>query len=406
MIQWKQIALDPSPSIEHTPPTDGRTLRIALDVRTWSMSGLGTYVQHLLDGFADQALPVEWTLIGPTHLRDRMPANLAIRRWIHNDRPLYSLPSYARYPDCGSVQLFHYPHYNLPRHHAPRTLVSVFDLFHLEYGSWLQRRYQAFFLRRLRWRRAHLVTACSRVRRKLIERARLPGDRIHVIPLGPGHRPPAEPPTGNPHLQTLAGTPLEPPWLLALGIDQPHKNMGFLISALGLYYQRRPEAPPLVWAGLAPEDARRWVARLPAYIRQRVLLEPRVDSDRLEQLFAGAHTLLFPSLDEGFGLPPLEAMARGIPVLCARREPMTTLLGEAPLYFEPDDSASLWRMLNWLLDMPAGTRRELARLGHQQVVRYDWHRTARETFRLYQRILQPTTDPRSARTRPTAKAQS
>src|SRR5207244_4248261 len=103
-------------------------------------------------------------------------------------------------------------------------------------------------------------------------------------------------------------------------------------------------------------------------------------------LFAGALGFVFPSVDEGFGFPPLEAMARGIPVVCARREPMTRHLGNAPLWFEPAESASLWRVLDRLIDN-AQTRAEQVRAGQEVAAFFDWDRCARQYFDLYHEII-------------------
>ncbi|MCL5269976.1 MAG: glycosyltransferase family 4 protein, partial [bacterium] len=296
-------------------------------------------------------------------------------------------PELLRHPGAHRADVFHYPHYNLPWVNSRRCVVNVFDLFHLRYGSLLRRRYQAFFLWRLRWSRAIILTSSAKTRREIEDIAQIGRDRVIEVPLGAGRPIPRED-VRPPALQSLAATPLRPPWLLAIGIDQPHKNVDFLISALGLYFQRRPEAPPLVWLGLSEADCERRGRQLPAFLRPRIALEPYAPPERAEAIMRGAGALVFPSLDEGFGLPPLEAMARGTPVLCARREPMTAILGDAPLYFEPTESASLWRMLDRLLDMPAAVRADIIDRGRRQAARYRWAATARETFNVYARLAE------------------
>jgi glycosyltransferase involved in cell wall biosynthesis len=387
----------PDVAAETTASTDApasqdsvRPLHVALDVRPWNMSGLGTYIQELLAGSVRLKLPVAWTLIGPVELRERMPDGLRVTRWIGLDRSIYHLAATFAYPRLDGVDVFHYPHYNVPWWRTRRAVVTVFDLFHLHYGGRLKAFYQMQFLRRLRWSRAAVLTASAKTAHELTHEAGIPPARIHRVALGPGRRPGAPGTPGAsvgdaPAPRSLNGQPLRPPWLLAIGIDQPHKNFDFLLSALGLYFQRRPDAPPLVWTGLSQQARRRRVRLLPASMRERVALEPYSSPARLEELYAGAVALLFPSLDEGFGLPPLEAMARGIPVVCARREPMTTLLDQAPLYFEPTESASLWRMIDRLLDVP-GIRQKVVRRGLRQAAQYDWDRCTLETFALYARL--------------------
>jgi glycosyltransferase involved in cell wall biosynthesis len=163
--------------------------------------------------------------------------------------------------------------------------------------------------------------------------------------------------------------------------------MDFLIAALAMWHRRRPEAPPLIWTGLSPEALKARAARMPAEARRRVLLETYREPEFLEALHRGALALVFPSLDEGFGFPPLEAMARGTPVVCAERRPMTDLLGDAPLWFDPVDSASLWGALDRLIDEP-GLRERTIERGRRQVHRFSWLECARRTYRLYCHLLE------------------
>ncbi len=375
----------PEEPIQNEPELP-RELAVALDVRTWGMSGLGTYLAELLGAMARIDAPVAWTMIGPPEIREQLPAGIEPQSWIDLRKPIYDLGPALRYPKFGAVDAWHYPHYNLPLRRSRGAVVNVFDLFHRRYGSFPKKRYQNFFLRRLRFSRATIVTSCEKTRQELVEECRIRPGRIVNVNLGPGRRPPAARPAPA-EVATLAGTPLRPPWLLSLGIDQRHKNFDFVLSALSLYYQRRRDAPPYVWSGLSPEQFDRRLRKMPAWLRDRVALEPYDSPQRMEELLAGAAGLVFPSLDEGFGLPPLEAMARGVPVLCARREPMTTILGDAPLYFEPTESASLWRVLDHLLDSTS-IRQEVVRRGGAQAALYDWDATARQMLSVYAAAVQ------------------
>lgn len=380
------IARPTPPESESHAASQDMPLRVGLDVRFWTMSGLGTYVRELLGAFSRLDLPVQWTLVGPDEVLDEFPPNLPVEKWLPLSRPVYSSLNLLRYPSVGGLDVFHYPHYNMPRMNIPsrRRLVTVFDLFHLRYGSWPKRAYQTHFMRRLRWSRAHVVTASVRTARDLTDWGGIPAGRISIVPLGAGRQPQAtgQTPTAG-MVRSLSGMPLSPPWLLVTGIDQPHKNFDFMLSALSLYFQQRPDAPPLVWLGLNEETRLRRGRQLPAQLRQRVCLEPYADPERLETIYRGACALIFPSLDEGFGLPPLEAMTRGVPVVCSRREPMLGILGKAALYFEPTESTSFWRALDRLLDMKRPERNQLIHAGRTCAAAYQWERTARETFRLY-----------------------
>jgi glycosyltransferase involved in cell wall biosynthesis len=356
--------------------------RVAIDVRFWNMSGLGTYVRELLTAYAHLDSPLRLTCIGPHHYLDEIPENLLIEKWIEYDRPVYHPGNLLGYPCPGDVDLFHYPHYNMPLTRVRRKLINIFDLFHMIYGNTGKSIYQRWMLRRVRWSNATVITPSGKTTDDILDMTGIPENRIHIIPPGCGRSLPKGPVEEPGEVRSLAGTPINPPWLLAVGIDQEHKNYDFLLTALCLYYQRRPDAPPLVISGMSPERCEERVSEVSAVVRHRIAFEPYTSTSRLDSLMMGAWAMVFPSLDEGFGFPPLEAMARYIPVLCSQREPMVSILGDAPLYFEPTDSASFWRMLDRLLDVD-NIRDDIIRRGESCVLRYSWKKTALEVFRLY-----------------------
>lgn len=362
------------------PDRSGTRLHVALDVRTMDNSGIGTYIESLLQGFAIEELPVDWTFVGPIC---EVPDSLSIRDWIEFDAPLYSRREFNQYPRLDHVDVFHYPLYNLPRTQAPATVVTVHDLFHLVYGSFPKRIYQRFFLSRLRFSSAYIAAISEKTMEDLQIASNIPAERLVYIPQGPGRALPVSGPSESPKACTLYnGKKIEAPWLLAVGINKDHKNFEFMISAISHWLLKRPDAPPLIWIGSDKETLAERTLKIPAHARTRIHLEPyRAEAD-IETLYAGAMGLIFPSLDEGFGFPPLEAMNRNVPVLCSERRPMTDILGDAPLYFDPLSSSSLCRQIEELLDNPEA-RAHLKSKGRRQVEKYNWGQTARQTFRLY-----------------------
>ncbi len=369
------VETSPNPEISAQP------LRVALDARLIHHSGIGCYLAGLLSGFAQIQSPIEWTLIGP---QCEIPEGIKVRNRIGFDAPLYSRREFFSFPTPRDVDLLHYPHYNLPRVSVPNIVVTVHDpLLHLRYGSFHKRFYQRIFLRRLKSSRVRITANSEKTRDELCAQTSIPVGNVAIIHLGPGKPPPDTSHEVKPiSLDLSDGQKIIPPWFLAVGIDQPHKNMDFLIAAFAMWHLRRREGPPLVWVGPKKESLAELSAKIPAHARNQIILEPYAEGERLEQFYAGAAGLIFPSLDEGFGFPPLEAMARGIPVLCSRRRPMTDLLGNAPLWFDPEDSATLWRALDVLADEPRVREEAIAR-GRKQAEKYSWAETARQTFQLY-----------------------
>jgi glycosyltransferase involved in cell wall biosynthesis len=202
--------------------------------------------------------------------------------------------------------------------------------------------------------------------------------RIDVTPLGPGLADDVEPIAG-PELRRcheLGDAPI----VLTVSAKRPHKNLERLLEAIALV-QSEPE-PVLV----APGYGTVFEAELRKRAGERVRFLGWVDDDELEGLYRAATCFVFPSLAEGFGLPVLEAMVRGVPVACSRIGPLEEVAGEAALYFEPTDTEEMARAIETLLG-EAGLRSRLADAGRERAKLFSWSRTAEATIASYERAL-------------------
>ena len=177
------------------------------------------------------------------------------------------------------------------------------------------------------------------------------------------------------------------PYLLHVGQAYPHKNLGRLIDAFAAVARLQP-ALLLVLAG-KPHASE--TPRLKALVRERglqdrVLFRAYVPSTELPDLIRGALAFVYPSLWEGFGLPVLEAMAAGTPVLTSLGSGTEEVAGEAALLVDPWDQAALTAALSNLVREPQ-LRQELRRRGLERVRRYSWQRTAEDTKAALGKIL-------------------
>ena len=149
----------------------------------------------------------------------------------------------------------------------------------------------------------------------------IPAARVHVCPAG-------APPWADAIRQARQGHP--PAHLLFLGTLEPRKNVGVLLDAYARLRSREPAAPPLVLAGHIPASAADWVRRADqAPLAGHVTFTGYVDDEARRRLLAGARLLVLPSLDEGFGLPVLEAMACGVPVVISSGGSLPEIAGDA-----------------------------------------------------------------------------
>jgi len=173
------------------------------------------------------------------------------------------------------------------------------------------------------------------------------------------------------------------PIVLSVSAHRPHKNLERLIDAIAVL-----ERPFVL---VVPGYATRWESELAAHVRrrgvqERVRLLGWLGDGELEGLYAAATCMAFPSLAEGFGLPVLEAMARGLPVACSNATSLPEVAGEAALYFDPLDIPAMTGAIERLLG-DAQLRERLAAAGREQAARFTWERTAEGTRRSYERAL-------------------
>ncbi len=172
---------------------------------------------------------------------------------------------------------------------------------------------------------------------------------------------------------------------MSLSAKRPHKNLGALIGALArIPADQRPLLvlpgyPTWYEAELRDQAAREGVS-------DDVRFLGWISAEAVEGLWELAEAFVYPSLYEGFGLPVLEAMARGVPVACSNASCLPEVVGDAALLFDPSDEAAIAASITRLLS----DREEAGRLraaGVQRVRRYTWERTAQLTLESYERAL-------------------
>jgi glycosyltransferase involved in cell wall biosynthesis len=230
---------------------------------------------------------------------------------------------------------------------------------------------------------AAIITGSEATKRDLTELMGVDPERITVTPYAAdaSYRP-MDREEARRAVQARFG--IRGPYVLSVGVIQPRKNLARLVRAFNRIADRVPHRLVLVGKeGWANEELRAAVARSPEG-RAPVFTGYVADAD-LPVLYAGADLFTYPSIYEGFGLPPLEAMACGTPVLTAGTSSLPEVVGEAGVTVDPLDEAAIARAMVALLD-DEGRRSELAAAGVRRAAEFTWERTARETVTVYHRV--------------------
>ena len=182
-------------------------------------------------------------------------------------------------------------------------------------------------------------------------------------------------------------------YILFLSTLHPRKNVGGLLEAYGRLVDRVPSLPPLVLAGGLTEEARPWLESLNRPpLAGRVEYRGYVRDEARQSLYEGARLLVLPSFDEGFGLPVVEAMSLGVPVVAADRGSLPEVVGDAALLVNPDDPESIAHAMEELLSSDA-LASTLVTKGKLRALQFTWARAAEITRGAYERAI----DRRAAR---------
>jgi glycosyltransferase involved in cell wall biosynthesis len=233
-------------------------------------------------------------------------------------------------------------------------------------------------------RRSHrVIVDAASTRADLIRHLRVPAGRIDVAPLGVSVRDGASA-TSWAELCTKLDVE-ERPLVLSLSAKRPHKNIARLFRALA---ELDPtERPSLVVPGYpTPHEGKLRDLAVALGIADRVRMPEWLPAADLEGLYANAACVVFPSLYEGFGLPVLEAMARGVPVACSNRSSLLEVAGDAALLFDPEDVQAIRSALERLL-RDADLAARLGEAGRARAATFTWRRTAELTAASYERAL-------------------
>lgn len=279
------------------------------------------------------------------------------------------------------VRVFHSPTGTLPIVAPCRQVVTIHDLFAVIEPRWFSPRHarQLQLTQRLAARNADAVIAVSqRTKCDLIQRFGVAEERIRVVYNGVDHVRFRPMEIDSDRVARRYG--VRRPFVLCVGSLMPWRNGVRLLRAVarlggdvGLLFVGRDIWGTDPTARVAAERGWEW-ARFAGYV---------ADED-LAELYAAAEVLAYPSLYEGFGIPPLEAMACGTPVVASTAGALPEVLGDAALLVDPYDEDALAEAIRLVLQSP----REWRERGVRHARRYAWERTAEETWRVYEEVAQ------------------
>lgn len=371
-------------------------MRIGIDATAvpHQRTGAGNYIFNLIQTLAAVDQANEYVVFGRAELEAELVLDTPRVRFVRREFPSrgvrlaweqVGLPLDVR---SERLDVLHSPHYTMPVLRFARSVVTFHDMTFVMYPDLHQRVKRVFFPRtmRLSARRAdRLIVVSDSTREDLVRMWGVDRARITTIPLAadPGFRPqsPDEIAAGCARYDLRPGC-----YILYVGMLEPRKNVDRLVEAFGQVAGAMP-GMDLVIAGRRGWMYDQIFAQVEALrLRDRVRFTDFVPQESLPALYGGARLFAYPSKYEGFGIPVLEAMSCGTPVVTTNVSSMPEVAGDAAVLVAPDDVAGLASALRKVADDPA-LRADLSCRGLARAKAFSWERSARETIAVYQAAL-------------------
>lgn len=374
-------------------------MRIVIDVRHLRDFGIGTYIRNLLLalGTIDSATKYILTAL-PDDIDEfsSLPPNFEVVSYPHRDNKRIDHISYPWFVRNFAPDLVHMPLASVPLGMRKPYVVTIHDmsslLFEMDSG-WRDNLRLYKFRRGLV--RADCVIAVSEATRRDVESVlRVPSDRVRLVYSAPDPQflAPDSPQMHFDRKRMLERYQINYPFLLYAGRIRTHKNIPRLIEAFAVVRGELENHPiyhdlRLIIIGdqiTQHSEVRRTVVQ--TRMQQAVRFLGFLPFETLKMFYASAAAFVFPSLYEGFGLPPLEAMATGTPVITTNVSSLPEVVGDAAMFVNPENVFDIARGIREVLT-DVSLRSSLIQKGSRQVLRFNWDSTAREVLGVYNEVV-------------------
>ena len=391
-------------------------MKIGIDARFYGPigKGLGRYVQEVVDNIikissAQSGDSFEYVIfLSPENFDEFVITQKGIKKvklpcaW-YSWQEQFIMPYYLR---REKLDLLHFPHFNVPIFTPGKFVVTIHDLIltHFPTVRATAKSRLLYYFKNFAYRlviffalhRAEKIIAVSQFTKDdIVSKFKINQDKIAVTYEGVANLAKSYDSLFVAKLdnqEILARHHIPRNFLLYVGNAYPHKNLETLLRVFDRLHQNRPELR-LVLVGKIDYFYKRVQDAASALnlwqkgnINNPVIFPGYVPDVQLEILYSEAKAYVFPSLYEGFGLPPLEAMACGCPVISSDRSSLPEVLGEAALYFNPESDESMLAKIDLLLNKP-DLRQKLIESGRARAKKYSWWECANQTLAIYREAL-------------------
>lgn len=366
---------------------------IGIDARKAQDFGIGTYVRNLVQALAGLDRENRYVLFARPQDQELFQDLPETFRVVVESAPVYSLRELAALSlqiVKQRLDLYHATHYVLPWMLPSKVVVTIHDIIHLLYPDFLPNRFAFLYaqrmIRRSLARGDRIITVSGNTRADLLRYFDVDNRKIEVIYNGVEDlyrrrvsREELE------HWQLVLG--IAPPYLLFVGNPKPHKNLDTVVKAYARARRQAGFTAPLVCVGNRAANEFKIRQRAESLgVGSHVRLLGHVPQEALPAIYQGATLFLYPTLYEGFGLPIVEAMASGLPVITSNTSALKEIGQGYALLVEPLDVAGMADAIARAMT-DADLRRDLAERGERRAEDFRWQEAAAKTLAIYRSLL-------------------
>ena len=367
-------------------------MRIGIDARKLHDFGIGTYIRNLLRHLARMDDRTEYVVVCRPEDREALASLGANFRAVPESAGNYTVSEQVRIPLVlrrEGVTLFHAPHYVLPPLIRCRSVVTIHDCIHLMFPQYLPNRFAFDYARasiRLAARRAtRILTVSESSKRDILKYVDARPDKIDVIYNAYDERFAIDPAEED-VVRVRERYQLQDEFVLYAGNVKPHKNLERLIEAFHIVRKRGLDQLKLVLIG---DDISKYTALRRAVHRHQLHKYVRflgyLPEETLAVMYRLAGVFVFPSLYEGFGLPPLEAMASGTPVVTSNVSSLPEVAGDAAMLVDPYDPTAIADGIYRVLT-DEQLRKNLRHRGVARAGMFSWEQSVRRVRKIYDQV--------------------
>jgi len=357
---------------------------IAIDLRMIHSSGIGTVLSNVVPLILEQRPNWNFRLLGdPKVIEDYQWSKSGRIEIIEYRAPIYSIAEQLYWPNrkLKGTDIVWSPNYNIPWRWSGKIMVNVHDIAHFAlpeiYGGVAKTFYAKTMFKYVQ-KRADGIVFVSRFSEEEFEKK---------IGTAKGYTSVVH--NGVKEYSAIQGEnrlTYKNPYILFVGNIKPHKNIKKLIEAFELIYDKINVDLVIVGKKEGFITGDNEVAEFVGKAKDRVVFTGFVENDQLKHLYTNAEALVLPSLYEGFGLPPIEAMTAGCPALVSNVASMPEICGDAALYFDPLDASSIADALQKILSDDA-LKKRLVKNGYQRIKLLTWSASAKGYLAMIEKII-------------------